>query len=70
LNHQTRSRKHIYLDVKNEWGDSKIDYIINPKIGLLKIREVSVNSSLPGAYTALLDFELFSFLLRTVQLSP
>jgi hypothetical protein len=63
LSHQTRCQKHIYLDVKNEWGDSKIDYIINPKSGLLKIREVSIYSSLPGAYTALLDF-------RTFQLSP
>jgi len=59
LSHQTRSRTHIYLDVKNEWGDSKIDYIINLKIGLLKIREVSVNSSLTGAYPALLDFRTF-----------
>src|SRR5579871_334068 len=39
--------KHIYVDVKNDRGDSKIDYIINAKIALLKFREVYVNSSLP-----------------------
>src|SRR5437588_430918 len=49
LSHQTRSRKHIYLEVKNDRGDSNIDYIINAKIALLKFREVCVNSSLPNA---------------------
>jgi hypothetical protein len=46
LSHQTRSRKHTYVDVKNDRGDSNIDYIINAKIALLKFREVYVNASL------------------------
>jgi hypothetical protein len=31
LNQQASRPKQFYVDVKNEWGDSNTDYIINAK---------------------------------------
>ena len=66
MHHLLRAKhaaKYIsYVDVKNEWGDSKIDYIIKAKSGLLKFREVSVNASLhlavfPSPYVSALAID-------------